>query len=52
MADPSVSYLGAAFGVAWVALAGYLVRLGLAQRKIDRRLDEPPPPDKGPRDLG
>lgn len=40
MADPSVTYLGAAFGITWVALAAYFVRLARAQRDIDRKLTD------------
>jgi CcmD family protein len=40
MADPGIPYLGAAFGIAWVAMAAYLVRLARAQRDIDRRLSD------------
>jgi CcmD family protein len=40
MADPSLPYLGAGFGIAWVAMAVYLVRLAKAQRDIDRKLSE------------
>jgi len=39
VAEPSLPYLGAGFGIAWVALAVYFVRLARAQRNIDRRLD-------------
>jgi CcmD family protein len=38
MSDPSVTYLGAAFGIAWVAMAAYFVRLAKAQKDIDRKL--------------
>jgi CcmD family protein len=38
MADPGVAYLGAAFGIAWVAMAAYFVRLAKAQKDIDRKL--------------
>jgi CcmD family protein len=40
VSDPSIPYLGAAFGIAWVALAAYFVRLARAQRDIDRRMSE------------
>ncbi len=38
MSDPGIPYLGAAFGIAWVAMAAYFVRLAKAQRDIDRKL--------------
>lgn len=40
MSDPSLPYLGAGFGVAWLIIAAYLVRLARAQRAINRRLEE------------
>lgn len=40
MPDPSLTYLGAAFGIAWVAMAAYFVRLAKAQRDIDRKLSD------------
>lgn len=40
MSDPSIPYLGAAFGIAWVAMAAYFVRLARAQRDLDRKLSE------------
>jgi len=40
MSDPSVAYLGAAFGIAWVAMAAYFVRLAKAQKDIDRKLSQ------------
>jgi CcmD family protein len=40
MSDPNLGWLAAAFGVAWVAIGAYLVRLVRAQREIDRKLDE------------
>jgi len=40
LADPSLPYLGAAFGIAWVAMAAYFVRLARAQRDINRKLDQ------------
>ena len=46
MSDPSIPYLGAAFGIAWVAMAAYFVRLARAQRDIDRRLSEKKEPDE------
>jgi CcmD family protein len=38
MSDPGIPYLGAAFGIAWVAMAAYFVRLAKAQRDIDKRM--------------
>ena len=40
MSDPGIGYLGAAFGIAWVAMAAYFVRLARAQRDLDRKLSE------------
>lgn len=40
MSDPNLVWLAAAFGVSWLAIGAYLVRLWRAQREIDRRLDE------------
>jgi len=40
VSDPAIPYLGAAFGIAWVAMAAYFVRLARAQRDIDRRLSD------------
>jgi len=40
MSDPSIGYLGAAFGITWVAMAAYFVRLARAQRDIDKKLSE------------
>ncbi len=40
MADPSLTYVGAGFGLAWLALAVYFVRLARAQRDINRKLDQ------------
>jgi CcmD family protein len=62
MADPGIPYLGAAFGIAWVAMAAYFVRLARAQRDIDRKLsatrseatrtNEPPQsPEQGTHDV-
>jgi len=38
MSDPAIGYLGAAFGITWVAMAAYFVRLARAQRNIDKKL--------------
>jgi CcmD family protein len=35
-----VRWLGAAFGVAWLLLGAYIVRLWRAQRDLRRRLEE------------
>lgn len=40
MPDPSLVYLGAGFGVAWIVIAAYLLRLWRLQRTITRRLEE------------
>ena len=40
MSDPGIPYLGAAFGIAWVAMAAYFVRLAKAQRDIDKKLSD------------
>ena len=49
MSDPSLPWLGVAFGIAWLVIGAYVVRLALAQRKIARRLEELPgrKPDPG-----
>lgn len=38
MADPSLTYLGAGFAAAFIALAAYLGRLWLAQKRVQERL--------------
>lgn len=46
MSDPNLGWLALAFGVTWLAIGAYLVRLWRAQRRIDEhlsRLDEPGP---------
>lgn len=40
MADPSLPWLAVGFGIAWVLIGAYVVRLAREQRRIDRRLDE------------
>ena len=35
-----LAWLGAAFGIAWLAIGASLVRLWRAQKAIDRRLEE------------
>lgn len=40
MSDPNLGWLAAAFGVAWLVIGGYLIRLVRAQREIERRLEE------------
>jgi CcmD family protein len=40
MSDPNLPWLAVAFGVAWLAIGAYLVRLVRAQRDIDRKLDD------------
>ena len=35
-----LAYLGVAYTVIWAGIAGYLVRLSLRQRAVERRLDE------------
>jgi CcmD family protein len=40
MSDPNLVWLAAAFGVTWLAIGAYLVRLWRAQREIDDRLSQ------------
>lgn len=40
MSDPGLPWLALAFGVAWVIVGIYVVRLTRAQRDIDRKLEE------------
>jgi CcmD family protein len=40
MSDPNLGWLALAFGVTWIAIGAYLVRLVRAQRDIDRKLDD------------
>ena len=40
MSDPGLAWLGAAFGVTWLLIGAYLVRLWRAQHALDRRLSE------------
>ncbi len=35
-----LGWLAVAFGVTWVAIGAYLVRLVRAQREIDRKIDD------------
>jgi CcmD family protein len=39
VADASLTYLGVGFGLAWLVLAVYFVRLARAQRDINDKLD-------------
>jgi CcmD family protein len=41
-----LAYLGVAYTVIWAGIAGYLVRLSLRQRAVERRLDELRGPDR------
>ncbi len=52
MSDPSLPWLAVAFGVAWLVIGAYVVRLALMQRKIARRLEELPRQRRGERELG
>jgi CcmD family protein len=52
MSDPSLPWLAVAFGVTWLVIGAYVVRLALVQRKIARRLEELPPGPRGERELG
>jgi CcmD family protein len=40
VSDPNLGWLAAAFGVTWLVIGGYLVRLWRAQREIDRRIED------------
>jgi CcmD family protein len=54
MSDPSLKYLGAGFGVTWLIMAAYLIRLARAQRDIARRLEDKDRdrPESGSGELG
>ena len=52
MSDPSLGWLAVAFGIAWLLIGGYVVRLALTQRKIARRLEELPRGSHGEHELG
>lgn len=52
MSDPSLPWLAAGFGIAWLLIGAYVVRLALAQRRIGRRLEELPRSSQGERELG
>jgi CcmD family protein len=41
-----LAYLGVAYTVIWAGIAGYLVRVSLRQRAVERRLDELRGPDR------
>ena len=41
-----LAYLGVAYTVIWAGIAGYLVRLSLRQRAVERRLDKLRGPDR------
>lgn len=36
----SLGFLGLAYGIAWVIIAAYLLRLARRQKAIERRLEE------------
>jgi CcmD family protein len=38
MTDSTVPYLAAGFGAVWIAMAAFLVRLWVRQRRVNERL--------------